>query len=474
MSIQSAVKSGFWIYAASIVNSVLGLLYWIIMSSLLGAEVVGYAAAVLNLALVVSYVANLGVNVGVNRYVGEAMGRRDTDLASSYFWSAFTYLAVIYAVAALATWLLAPMIGLTQYLAVAAAIVAATGLISIAEAYAAAVYRGVWKIQSVILSHVVRFFVSVMLLDLGLIAVVVGNVAWHVANSVFFVWRVHKHSRYAKPDISHFIKFVKAGFALWFPGVIVYVAQQTGFFAVFTNIGAQAGGQLYIAQALVSVLGMLAGAVGITLTPYLSSMSQQRREVVSETSRLVLALVSPAAVILAVASNIPLSIIGADFMGASLLLSVLALTAIPDVYVSVVISYLMAEKKFLKVLVVSVTATVSMMFLYAVLIPALGALGAALARLIAGVITVCVTLIEVRPGRLQIYAVALPLLAGSTALFTPQPVAVLATLMTYALYPRLNVLTRRDVAIVLESFLGERARHIYQRFKQIVDVLFPR
>ena len=61
-------------YAASMVNNLTGYFYWLIISSIAGPEIVGIVSAIAGLSILLTGILSFGVNIGVQRYLGKALG----------------------------------------------------------------------------------------------------------------------------------------------------------------------------------------------------------------------------------------------------------------------------------------------------------------------------------------------------------------------------------------------------------------
>ena len=69
------VRGGFWLYLRSLVNNFSGFIYWMVLSAMGGAEIIGLTSATVALAGMVSSSLSLGVEAGVRRFVGVCRGR---------------------------------------------------------------------------------------------------------------------------------------------------------------------------------------------------------------------------------------------------------------------------------------------------------------------------------------------------------------------------------------------------------------
>jgi len=104
-SLQEAVlRHGMWVSFASFVNNFSGFVYWLAVSALGGAEFLGYASTAVALSSLLVGLGSLGVEIGVQKFVGETLGRGDRDSFTTYTWSSFLFALATYSGVAAAAW----------------------------------------------------------------------------------------------------------------------------------------------------------------------------------------------------------------------------------------------------------------------------------------------------------------------------------------------------------------------------------
>jgi len=86
-SLTKVVRGGLWLYLRSLVNNLSGFIYWMAISAIGGAEIVGLTSATIAFAGIVASFLSLGEEMGVQRFVGECRGRGDVEGATNYFWT---------------------------------------------------------------------------------------------------------------------------------------------------------------------------------------------------------------------------------------------------------------------------------------------------------------------------------------------------------------------------------------------------
>jgi len=78
-SLGRVVRSGLWLCLRSIVNNLSGFVYWMVISAIGGAEIVGLTSATVALAGIVTSFLSLGEGTGVQRFVGACRGKGDVE-----------------------------------------------------------------------------------------------------------------------------------------------------------------------------------------------------------------------------------------------------------------------------------------------------------------------------------------------------------------------------------------------------------
>ena len=87
LGLARVVRGGLWLYLGSLTNTLSGFIYWMAVSAIGGAEIVGLTSVTVALAGIVSGFLSLGEEAGVQRFVGACKGRGDREGIASYFWS---------------------------------------------------------------------------------------------------------------------------------------------------------------------------------------------------------------------------------------------------------------------------------------------------------------------------------------------------------------------------------------------------
>ncbi|NPA99586.1 MAG: oligosaccharide flippase family protein, partial [Crenarchaeota archaeon] len=68
-SVRESLRAGTWLFLGSITISLTGLLFWLVISRLSGAESIGVASSIFSSAAIASTLVSAGINIGVMREV---------------------------------------------------------------------------------------------------------------------------------------------------------------------------------------------------------------------------------------------------------------------------------------------------------------------------------------------------------------------------------------------------------------------
>ena len=101
VSISRVVRGGFYLYLTSIVNNASGFLYWLVILTIGGSEILGYTSTTVGLATLTIGALSFGVTRGVQRFLGKTLGQNNIQELKTYFWTTTYFLLATYTVAAI-------------------------------------------------------------------------------------------------------------------------------------------------------------------------------------------------------------------------------------------------------------------------------------------------------------------------------------------------------------------------------------
>ncbi|HID16023.1 MAG TPA: hypothetical protein EYP16_04385, partial [Candidatus Atribacteria bacterium] len=359
------VRGGFWLYLRSLVNNFSGFIYWMVLSAMGGAEIIGLTSATVALAGMVSSSLSLGVEVGVKRFAGVCRGRGDWEGVADYFWTTFLFRVVVLVLAGLVMVVLG-LIGLGG-MVFWAGVMVSLGWMAIFDALLASCLETKPIFIGSVVGNVVRLplGIGLVMAGFGWIGAVIGYMALTL---VAFIVKLSPSLRLAKFKLHFNFQFLrdvlKAGVAGWLPGVIAVLSRQLGVLTLFGVWGALETGLYYVSFAIMGVVTGVGGSVLSLMMPVLSGMRDGRKRACWRVIKISLALVTPLAFILAVYPEVPLGLLGREYLDAAPILMLLA-TTIPVVLISSgVTSLLYAYGMYMTILVLGLIGNLSRVVTY--------------------------------------------------------------------------------------------------------------
>ncbi len=488
-AVHGFVKGSIWLYLSVLVNNFFGFIYWLLISRTAGKEVLGSTSAIVGMATLVIGLLSFGVGIGLQRYLGEHLAKGEKERARAYFWSVLIFNMLLY----LSTGLLLVLAGslgfslgsYTPKMLVLAGILVAMGFTQPFMALYYSELRTNLHLFASMMGNVLRVVMGVMLVLLGFgwvgatLGYLMFNLSYIALGFSYAVKRLSLSLIFSKPLLK---EVLEAGMASWAPTVIMLAGQWIGVVAVYTSAGALETGDYYIAFAIATLVLAITNAVLSLLIPVLSGMSDGRKRLTAKALRLVFAVASPIAVALAAYPNAPLSILGKEYITASNILSLLAISALPVAFSTAITGLLYAYKDYKNVLFLGLAQNIPRLIFYFTLIPSMKGFGAALAYTVGSFtgLTYVVHLskaINVKlPWKEAFVAVLVPgasafLVIGLNISWLIGIPLILSTVLTY---PRLRVLSREEIIELARLLLPLRIRSKIQPVAgMILDIIAP-
>jgi O-antigen/teichoic acid export membrane protein len=477
LSIGGLARGGVFLFTGSIIGSILGYVFWFLVSYYGGVETVGIASSLVSLCSLVSGIAILGLPTGTKRFLGREFGHNNTKKLNTYFWSSLATTLTLSLVAALIIWILPflhiRVLGFSDdMLFFAGVIVLLSFSTIIGSLFMSTTKTDSWAVSTVI-SAILKLGIGVYLVYLGfgwvgaLEGIVISNL-FYLALMVLFALRELR--RLGGIEVQFSGKAVReslyAGAVAWLPGVIVLLGQQLGTLTVFGVQGGFEAGTYFIAYVIFTIILMLPNSLNAILFPALSGLKvEDRRDLARRALKLCLALACPITVFLAFYPELPLSIMGAQYLGASSTLSILVLSIIPILFIFTVQSLVYAAGHYGKSIAMDLSTGVPQVILYFVLVPIYKGMGAALAYTI-GALTGSVAAmiisrlrhIRVPSGKIIVaivvpFAVALPCYLLKLDWWVTGTMILLSSIVSYG---RMGVVERSDLREIAQAFASEK------------------
>ncbi len=159
-----------------------------IISALAGSRIVGVVSAIMGFSSMIIALLDLGASIGVQRFYGMAIGRGDRGALSTYFWTLFTYLSIVYGLASLTTVSLAftraSVGGIEDSMLLFASIYIALYISQVANSLATSMLKTDVLFVASVLGNVLRFAAGLYIVYIGW--------GWIGAASAYFVYSLQQ------------------------------------------------------------------------------------------------------------------------------------------------------------------------------------------------------------------------------------------------------------------------------------------
>lgn len=487
-NITAVIRGGLWLYMRSLITNMVGFFYWFIISAIAGPSVVGLTSTTMSLALTVFGLVTLGTNIGVQRFIGACRGKGDHECSSRYFWSVALYNLIIYLVVG-TSMVIMGLSGLSIY-NIKGDMLFYAGLMVIFNSSLLFDPLLISYLETkplfiaTVLGQAIRVPVGVGLVYIGWgwIGAFIGILA---SMPISLIVKLRFVLKIVKPKLRIYIDtlkdVLKAGLANWLPSTITLLGQQLGVLTLFGIKGAIETGLYYVAFSIMSVIQGIGISILQLMLPVLSGMSDGRKRATVRAIRIILALVSPLAFVLAVYSYVPLSLLGKSFIAATPILMLLSIS-IPATFIVVGVNSLVyAYGLYGMVLVLGLAMNLSRILSYVPLSLIMSGIGTALSYALGSYIALIVAAYICRKIKLEInykeiliiivfplvisilmWAIKIHWLVGS----------LIILLSSYVLYFKMRIITRKDIRdLVYALFSKHAANKIYKYFQPLIDWL---
>lgn len=385
-SFGGVVRGGFWLFVGQFIISVFGFLFWLVVSWLGGADVVGLVSGVFSLASLVSSLGVLGLNASVQRFVGRCRGLGEDW--GVYVWSG---LAVALASEGLLGFCLVAaglvgvgLPGLPPRGLVFAGLLVVLSFGQVFNGFLTGHLRTEYIAAALLAANIVRIAVVVVLLWLGW-GWLGGAAAMVLGQFASLAWLAWGSARVGlgEPVFSRGVarELVVAGLSVWAPNFLLVLGQSAGVLFVLGFRGGAETGRFYVALAIFTVVTAFSTVFVNLMMPVLSGMGDGRKRALWRAVRFSLFVAGAVSPLFVFYAGLPVGLFGSSYGDAALALSLLSLGCIPLVLVRAVNSLLYAYGDYWRVFLLGLALNGSRVALYVFLVPWLGGVGAALSYL---------------------------------------------------------------------------------------------
>jgi len=487
-NLARVVRSSLWLYLRSLINNVSGFIYWLIISAIGGAEIVGLTSATVALAGIINTVISLGSGTGVQRFIGALRAKGDKISVSDYFWTTFLFNVIISLPISLffiALGLLRISFnGLSGDMFFFTGIIVLLSSLTLFESLLVSHVETKPILLGYILANAVRLplGIGLVLNGWGWIGAVIGVIA---TSPLAFIIELFPSLKLVNIKLNFKFKalkdVLKAGFAAWLPSMIAVLGQQLGVLTLFGISGAFETGLYYISFAIMGlVVGIGSSILGLMM-PVLSGMEDGRKRASWRAIKISLVLVTPLAFILAAYPYVPLSLLGKQYENAAPMLMLLAISILPALINTGVTSLIYAYGMYSFIIILGLVESLSRIITYVPLSHLMGGTGIALSYTLGSYMAFIATIlvskrIGFNPGLKEAALITvLPLTLAvilnifSISWFIGAP---LILLISYVSYLKFRILSRDDLRELAYALAPKRTvSEIYEYLRPIIDRL---
>ena len=491
---SKVVRSSFWIYATNFLNNAFGFIFWLLISFIAGPSIVGIISAISSLANFFAGILNLGVPVGLIRWLGHSIGSGKTDEAQKFFWSGLLFLITLIVPVSL-------VLGFMGYIGLSFSryspltlVFTSMFLIFSLKVVVTSLYIGYMKtfpyFLSTLIGQILRIVVGVLLVLIGFgwIGAAIGYLMISLTMTLVGIFYIAELIGFT-PSFStkHLLQLLKAGIPSWIPNVIVTIGQQLAVISVFIMIGAAETGTFYVAFTIGSFVIGIALAVQQIMFPYLSGLTDGRKRAAWNSVRVGLAFTMPLVVGVGLFPEYILGLLGPSYTVAWLELEIIMFSSLLLVFTSAVNNLCYAYEKYHYVLLIGLAMSIPRLILYVFLTPIWGSTGTALSLAI-GSVTGILTALTIAPKiglnfnwqALTSIFIA-PLATGIPLgllfkLFIPKLwiVGLSATIiLNYIILMKLKIIAKNDIVEIGKAIIPKKYQPtIYDLAKPLIDLIY--
>lgn len=460
------VRGGVWLYATSVTNNAFGFVYWLLISKIAGPSVLGTTSAIVGAASLVTGLLSLGVPVGLQRYVGRTIGRRDPEEARKYFWSSTILSATLYLAGAAILYALGAagrtLGNITPQMFRLAALLVLLGTAAPISAFVTAHLKTHILFLSSLVGNAAKLAVGVALVQMGW-DWVGATIGYATASLIGLAFTLAYSVRLAEPTLAfskvHVVRVLKAGLASWIPATIALAGQWLAVLTLYGVSTPAVTGRFYVAMAISNLVVFLATSTLGLLLPVLSGLEDGRKRAANRMLNATLALVTPIAFFVIAQPQLPLSLLGREYTQASTSLQILLLSLIPLAVTTTTTSLLYAYGEYGKVTAIGLAQNIPRIAAYMVLTPLAGSIGASTSYTLGAVTGMMASAVYGRKVGYRVDLAGLTLTALVPAALTAAtvtagwPASLAAASASYAVYMALGVLKAEDVEQIMRALI---------------------
>lgn len=467
-------KSAAYLYIESIVAMIIGYIFWIILSQITSAEVIGASSALISLTNIFAVVALIGIDEGNQRFLGKSFSEGKIDdvklyVKASLFLVSVGILASSIAILLISSWI-HDVYGIDFSLVIVAIILVASNAIQLllySVVTASLKTKVLPKIMIVSSTAKLLLTVILILMGTGVLGLTIGYTVNHIISSIllaivilttFALSNKNNNSNQIRTAVANFShacrNIVTAGVARWIPHIITTIGSQLGTIVIFGFQGSDQAGMYFIALIIVNGITYAMYSLFTVALPALSAMQDGRKRFTWHAIRLSALISVPFSSALIFYSREIMQLVGQTYIEASLSLEILLLSMLPTTVFTGVTVLVYSYGNYKQVLAIGLATSIPRTTLYFALVPVYGNTGAAMSYTIGAIVGFAVSIAIANKIKMQMswkdlgYILIIPtgVAFGLDLLHVNFIVGIAATLViSYISLLRLRILKRTDI-----------------------------
>jgi O-antigen/teichoic acid export membrane protein len=469
---------------------ILGYVFWIILSQITSAEIIGASSALISLTNIFAVVAIIGVDEGIQRFLGRSFSEGMIDEAKLYvkaslFLVSVSVLACSITILIVRSWIYDVVEIDFSLLVVAVMLVASSTIQLLLYSVVIASLKTKVLPKIMIASSTAKLFVTVILvlMGAGVLGLTIGYTLNYIISSILLgivILTIFKLSNKNKnnqiitaANFSHACKNIfTASVVRWIPFLITTIGSQLGTIVIFGFQGSDQAGLYFMALIIVNGITYAMYSLFTVALPALSGMTDGRKRFTWHAIRLSALISLPFSSALVFYSREIMNLIGQAYVEASSSLVILLLSMFPTAVLTGVTVLVYSYGNYKQVLAIGLATSVPRTILYFILVPIYGNTGAAMSYTIGAIVGFAISVAIANRIRMQIFwkdlAYILILPTGVAfvldLLHVNYIVGMAATLViSYISLLRLRILKRadiRDAVSILPNSISNQVAYV--------------
>jgi O-antigen/teichoic acid export membrane protein len=487
------------VYIETIGLMILGYVFWIVISQITSAEIIGTSSALISLSSIFTIVAIIGIDDGVRRVIGKSFSEGKKDEAKLYV-KVSLFLVFVGVLTSSITILLIRSwiydvyaINFNLVVVIVMLVASYTIELLLRSVIIASLKTKVLPIIN-IGSSTAKLFVAVILILMGngVLGLTIGYTLTYVISSILFgvvILTIFKlsnknnniNNQIIRPAALNFSSACKniltASVVSWIPFLITTIGSQLGTIVIFGFSGSYQAGTYFIALMIVTGLTYAMYPLFHVALPALSAMQDGRKRFSWHTIRLSALIALPFTSALIFYSREIMRLVGQAYIEASSSLEILLLSMLPTTVLTGVTVLVYSYGNYKQVLAIGLATSIPRTILYFVLVPIYGNTGAAVSYTTGAIVGFALSVVIANRIQMRMFwrdlAYILVIPTGVAFVLDLLDVNYLVGIpvtlvISYILLLRLRILKRgdiRDAVSILPSNISNRVT----RISKIID-----